>query len=270
MHGLKRCCIAQEAHHVAAPTFSQALLRVNAPNKIALSATPHRDDGLTKVIEWFVGPLFFHVQREDQGHVTVETLQYECPAYGQPPPVSRFGKLLHAAMVTQLCEDDQRTALIVDRVLELAAQGRHIIVLSARRPHCEEVQRLLAEAGVSVGLYMGGMAAELLQTSTRCAVILGTYSMANEGLDIPTLDTIVLATPQTKVVQATGRILREGGNRRCSPLVVDIFDKWACFTAQYYERRRFYRDAGFRLSRGGEEPGPRLAQLEAPAFRDES
>ena len=40
-------------------------------------------------------------------------------------------------------------------------------------------------------------------------IILGTYSMASEGMDIPKLNTIFLASPKSDVVQSVGRILRK-------------------------------------------------------------
>jgi hypothetical protein len=68
-------------------------------------------------------------------------------------------------------------------------------------------------------------------------VIVATYSMAAEGLDIKTLSTLILATPKTDVVQAVGRILRVKHER---PLIVDIVDSHDMFKKQWYKRRAFY------------------------------
>ena len=61
--------------------------------------------------------------------------------------------------------------------------------------------------------------------------------MAEEGLDIKTLSTLVLATPKTDIVQAVGRILRI---KHESPLIIDIVDSHEIFQKQFNKRRAFY------------------------------
>ena len=49
--------------------------------------------------------------------------------------------------------------------------------------------------------------------------------MASEGMDIPKLNTIILSSPKSDVVQSVGRILREKADvRKFHPLVIDIKD----------------------------------------------
>ncbi len=50
-----------------------------------------------------------------------------------------------------------------------------------------------------------------------------TFQMAQEGLDIPDLDTLFLSTPKGDIVQAVGRILRKYDGKK-PPMVVDILD----------------------------------------------
>ena len=58
-----------------------------------------------------------------------------------------------------------------------------------------------------------------LKESEKKQVIIGTYAMAAEGLDIKTLTTLIMATPKTDIEQSVGRILRE---KHGSPVVVDV------------------------------------------------
>ena len=60
----------------------------------------------------------------------------------------------------------------------------------------------------SVGYYVGGMSEQELKISETKQVVLATYSMASEGLDIPTMNAEFLITPKTDVVQSVGRVLR--------------------------------------------------------------
>ena len=81
----------------------------------------------------------------------------------------------------------------------------------------------------------------LKQTET-CKVIIATYAMAAEALDIKTLTTLIMATPKTDIVQAVGRILRVKHKR---PMVVDIIDGHDMFKNQWAKRRKFYKMSNY-------------------------
>jgi len=237
--------LIDEAHHVSAPVFLKCMYRSNCPYVVGLSATPYRKDGLSYVIEWFLGPIFFRIERENQAHVGIKVLSYDCPEYGLPPPtMARTGNINMAEVITRVSEDRTRNDILIQHVLELVREGRKVMVLSERRNHCMVLYEKLRP---HAGLYIGGMKQGDLKESEACQVIVATYSQANEGLDIPTLDTMVFATPKSDVIQAVGRILREGSNivKHQSPLVIDILDKYGVFYAQFCKRRKYYDRAGF-------------------------
>jgi superfamily II DNA or RNA helicase len=74
---------------------------------------------------------------------------------------------------------------------------------------------------------------------------LGTFSMASEGMDIPKLNTIILASPKSDVIQSVGRILREKANVRTHhPLIIDFKDthpNLSMFVRQCEKRIKFYK-----------------------------
>ena len=94
--------IVDEAHHICAKVFSQSLFKMCPKHIFGLSATPHRKDGLSKVLHWFMGPIFFAVERENQGQVEVFSIQYECPMFKNPPPCTRNGQLSLVNMIAHL------------------------------------------------------------------------------------------------------------------------------------------------------------------------
>ena len=96
----------------------------------------------------------------------------------------------------------------------------------------------------SVAFYVGGMKASALKDSERARIILATFAMAEEALDIKTLNTLVLATSKTNVIQAVGRILRV---KHARPLIVDIVDSHDTFLRQWGKRRAFYRKNGYTI-----------------------
>ena len=70
-----------------------------------------------------------------------------------------------------------------------------------------------------IGYYVGGMKKEELQKSEDKQIVLATYSMAAEALDIPSLNTLVMVSPKTDIIQSVGRILR---TRSSGKLIIDI------------------------------------------------
>ena len=75
-------------------------------------------------------------------------------------------------------------------------------------------------------------------------VIVATYAMAEEGLDIRTLTTLLMATPKVDVTQSVGRILRK---KYSEALVIDIVDSHSIFQRHYTKRKTFYRKQKFKV-----------------------
>ena len=256
--------IVDEAHHICAKVFSQSLFKLCPKHAFGLSATPNRKDGLTKVLHWFMGPTFFSVERKNQDQVDMFPLVYTCPRFEDPPPCTRFGKLSLPTMITELTEMPDRNRLILQTIKDLAKTTRQILVLSDRRFHCEYLHNKFKTTS---GLYMGGMKEEELAESSKKQIIFATFSQAHEGLDIPTLDTVILATPKSDIVQSIGRIMRETKGKKNNPQIYDVVDHWSVFFAMYNKRLRVYRQGGFNIPDQPKEetneflPGKCLIQL---------
>ena len=96
----------------------------------------------------------------------------------------------------------------------------------------------------SVGFYVGGMKEADLKISETKKIIVATYAMAAEGLDIKTLSTLFLVSPRSDVVQSVGRILRVKHER---PLVIDLIDPHTNFINQWNKRRAFYKKNKYKI-----------------------
>jgi superfamily II DNA or RNA helicase len=99
-------------------------------------------------------------------------------------------------------------------------------------------------AAGSVGYYVGGMKEHALKETEGKRVVIATYSMAAEALDIKTLTTLIMATPKTDIEQAVGRILRE---KHGTPIVVDIIDVHTPFQNQWTKRKQFYKKQNYKI-----------------------
>jgi superfamily II DNA or RNA helicase len=100
-----------------------------------------------------------------------------------------------------------------------------------------------------VGYYAGKVEGkkitnEQLQAAKTCQIVLATFAKVSEGTDIPTLDTLILATPAASIEQIVGRIQRIDENKR-PLLVVDPVWQTKYNQALAAKRRKVYKKLGF-------------------------
>ena len=111
-------------------------------------------------------------------------------------------------MITQMVRDDARNELIVSEVLELWKQKRRVMVVSERRKHLEALRSRLPPT-VQTCMYVGETSKKRKRSreadALEASVLFSTYSMGEEGLDLPFLDTLVLATPKKRLDQVIGQ-----------------------------------------------------------------
>ncbi len=246
--------IFDECHHLGASNFSQALLKVQTKYMLGLSATPTRDDGLTKVFEWYLGkPTYWEKRREADTTVSVKALQFhlEDPSYSDIP-VDYKGEPVLARLLTKVVECKERNQWITDQILELLEEpGRRILVLAERIKQLEDIEQRLHEHSllIDIGYYIGGMKEAVRDRAGADAqVLLASYAMASEAMNIKSLNTVILASPRKKVEQSVGRILRERpSERKVMPLIVDVVDSHGMYQGQWRKRRAFYKACGYKI-----------------------
>lgn len=249
--------IIDETHHVAAEVFSNALFKIVTPYMLGLSATMERADGLTKVFKLFLGEIVFSAQREKTDNVVVQQVMFLSDDEKFNEVVLNFkGQAQYSVMINKLTDFAPRRAFLmrVLRTLVATPQNRQIMVLSQTKSLLEDLHRDISQEGLaSVGYYVGGMKTAALKASEGNRIILATYAMAEEALDIKTLTTLLMATPKNNVTQAVGRILRV---KHEQPLVVDIVDPHYTFTNQWKKRQTFYRGNNYTIVKYTSETYP--------------
>ena len=172
----------------------------------------------------------------------IKTINFEDPTnekYNQVDTDFR-GNPMYSRMITNLCNNDNRTSMIINIIkheLKDIENVKQIMILAHNKSLINNIHDQIISFEPSVGLYVGGMKENELKNSENKKVIIATYAMASEGLDIKTLTTLFMVTPKTDVCQSVGRILRTNHSR---PLVIDIIDAHDIFKKQYNKRKKYY------------------------------
>ena len=275
--------IFDECHHLGAAHFSKALMKIQTKCMLGLSATPERTDGLSKVFGWYLGEMSTRIRaREEDTEVEVRVYDYTNTDEEYTKTSYDYrGNPIRARLLNTITEYEPRTRYLIPAIKQAYDEKRKTLILSDRRDHLLMWERLLKEAGApDVAFYVGGMKQNALEKSEEAQILLGTYSMAAEGMNIPTLNTIVLSTPKSNVEQSVGRILRQKKDeRQFNPLIIDILDQpHDCFVSQFRKRHDYFKKCGYKIKHWNTqgpldtEVTPLMSneiQLNGPAFIDE-
>jgi superfamily II DNA or RNA helicase len=248
--------IFDECHHLGAQHFSKTLQRVQTAKMLGLSATPTREDGLSKVFTWFLGePVYWEKTREPDAQVEVKGvwISTKDETYNDIP-VDWRGEPVMARLLTNILSCAERTREIVRWIRTLCAEpARKVLVLSERIGHLEAIEELLKEGApeLTTAYYIGGMKEQVREAGAATArVLLASYAMASEAMNIKTLNTVILASPRKAVEQSTGRILRvRPEHREVAPVIVDIIDSHSMYQGQWRKRSAYYRRCHYQIER---------------------
>jgi superfamily II DNA or RNA helicase len=240
--------LVDEAHHLAAASLVHALPLLAARNIVALSATPDRRDGLEHAIYWLAGPVSFVYKRLPSVtgiHGSVKVLKVLATGCSQHEKMYANGQLAFAEMTTSLSLDDHRNDYIL-RHIHNVLDRKKIIVVSALVNHCKALLDLIRPKNVPMALMAGPTVESDKAKDPNTKIVFATYSMLEEGYDDPVLDTLILATPRTRVQQTVGRIERSMANKLI-PLVIDIVDPFSIYPNMWFKRAHFYKSRGFQI-----------------------
>jgi superfamily II DNA or RNA helicase len=258
--------IFDECHHLGAQHFSKALMKIQTKTMLGLSATPKREDGLTKVFEWFLGePVYWEKIRDPDESVIVQPVFVTStdPVY-MDIPVNWKQEPIMGKLLTHVVECVERTEQIGSLLRELCKdERRRILVLSERISHLNSIEALLE--GITIGYYIGGMKEEVREAGAATAqVLLASYAMASEAMNIKTLNCVILASPRKNVEQSTGRILRVQANKRVvAPLIIDIVDVHGVYRSQWRKRCIYYRKCKYTISEDGKNEVDETVEIRA-------
>lgn len=253
------CIITDEVHRVSgSPTavtqYQMVLNSLSARHKYGLSATVHRADGMIQATYALVGKVAYQVPDEA---VADKIMKVGIYPVGTGIEISREalntdGTLNYTKLITYLTGNRTRNELIASCI-----ERRPSLILSDRLNHLEELMSLLPEDMQKDAVMVSGKMTSKTgkakreqaisdMRSGRKKYLFATYSLAKEGLDIPCLERLYMATPQKDyaiVTQSIGRIARtfEG---KADPMAYDFVDNIGYLVKSYKKRCSTYRKNG--------------------------
>ena len=234
--------VFDECHHLSAEVFSKIMINIVTNYTLGLSGTMKRKDGLTKVFEYFIGPVIHKEKTDLTADVLVKSIQVDFNNFDNVKTDFR-GNPLYSLMINELDCKERNDCIISIIKNELHKNPKQqIMILSNTKNLLHQLHEGIILFEESIGYYLGGMKEEKLKESESKKIILATYAMASEGLDIKTLTTLLMATPKSDVCQSVGRILRSKHER---PMVIDIVDNHQLFQNQYKKRCTYYKSKNY-------------------------
>ena len=242
--------LIDEVHHIGSEVFSCALFKIITQYTLGLSATMNRKDGTTYVFKMFLGDIVYKIAEKTQRHVQVRAIHYQGgnadPAFARVEYDFR-GNPAYSTMISKLCAYTPRSEFIIRVIQDMFAENgeQQIMVIAHNKNVLTYIHDAIeARAIATVGYYVGGMKESALKTTEGKQVVIATYAMAAEALDIKTLCTLIMVTPKTDIEQSVGRILRSDHEM---PVVVDIVDSHDPFQKQWAKRKTFYKKENYRI-----------------------
>ena len=250
--------VVDECHRASmsvtrATMFSKVLNNLACRYKYGLSATLHRADGLIKCTYALLGGVAHRVPDDVVNTMQVRIEKKETGVQISRECLDTDGTLVYAKLINYLAEHKRRNLIISDDLFKLSEQGHSIILLSDRVEHLNELYRLLPTEQQNDAVILHGkvkktdreLALEQMRNKEK-HILLATYQLAKEGLDVPCLDRLLLATPVKDyaiVVQSVGRIARvcEG---KGEPVVYDYVDDIGFLQGMWKKRCTSYRKDG--------------------------
>ena len=262
--------IVDECHRVSstATTFTRyekVLNHLSARHKYGLTATPERSDGLIKATFALIGKVAYEVPEEAVAdkvmNVTVQRIETGTPM-DEEKCLNFDGTINYVKLIEYLTTDNRRNFNIASGIV--ANKGHSCLILSDRLAQLQDIMELLPVDMLGECAFINGkmtskkakaereQAIEDMRTGKK-KYLFASYSLAKEGLDVPRLDRLYLASPakfSSVITQAVGRVRRTFEGKE-TPIVLDFVDEQIGYCERAWkERRRSYRKIGAEIHEG--------------------
>jgi superfamily II DNA or RNA helicase len=241
--------VADEAHHVSAPTWEAVINACPAYFRFGFTASPTRADGNHPTMRFIIGPIIHRQKFESPVKLEVVPTRTEFKALYRGP--FDWGALLNT-----LVRDEKRNSQIAKIVDSEIAEGNSVLVLSRRIEQLELVAEAMTEkAEILTGSRSKADRKRLLEEfrSGEIKCLLSTQ-LADEALDIQRLNRVCLIHPgkaEGRLIQQVGRAIRMHPDKEDAVIYDFIDHRVGVLRRQWDQRKRTYAKEKIDLRKKG-------------------
>lgn len=215
--------INDECHKTGSRTYTDIISNFRGKYINGYSATPFRNDGLDKVIEWYCGNILYKIEPQElikEGKIVgIEPIIRKTFFNTQlSDPAKQYSKLL-----SEISKDEARNQMIADDVIEEIRSGSICLILSDRKDHCRNLLDLIPDK-FGKALLMGDVDSSERDriiadvNNGKIRALVATSKLIGEGFDCNNLSAVFLTMPikyAGNIIQYLGRVMRpkEGKDR---------------------------------------------------------
>ncbi|PID77318.1 MAG: helicase [Deltaproteobacteria bacterium] len=223
--------IIDECHRVPATLFTEVVSRFDSHYMLGLSATAFRkDDGLTKLIYYFMGD---RIHRVDQEKLQQTGAVIRPKVVRKATPFTYHYRGDYQALIKALTLHQGRNLQIIQDIITQVKRdpGGTALIVSDRVSHCRLFEQHLEQSGIRVELLTGQTPKEQRHNivkdvqAQKVEALIATIQLISEGFDCSGLSSLFLTTPITfegRLLQVIGRIMRPAKNKQA--VVYDYVD----------------------------------------------
>lgn len=218
--------VVDEVHRAAATTFRGVVDMLPARWRVGVSADETRPDKMEPLVYATFGPVAYEVTRsvliEEGSVLDVECLlvmtPFEAPWYVEQRAVMQPD---HNRLLDEMTAHEPRNQLIAGIVAEENARGSQVLVLTHRVEHAHQVRGMVDACGLALGGRENAEQSAAALDAMRARAlrsVCGTVQSLGTGIDLPSVEVGVLATPignnRQLYGQIRGRLSRPGEGKR--------------------------------------------------------
>ncbi len=268
--------VVDECHHLSTSAesvkmFEKCVNYFNARYKLGISATLHRSDGLQNTTKKILGDVIYELKKsedktkfigyyENKPIIEVPASMFQVPAQihlvgtKYKPNDECFdtsSRIIFSTLISDLATNSDRNKQVLDIINKLDS---YTIVISERTSQLEYLHKKVPSS-----IYINGKTPKKKREQEieefrqgKHKVLFATYSLVAEGLDIPILENLVMASPvkdERLVIQAIGRCQRPSGDKKIAN-VYDLVDDVSILDKFTRKRKSVYKKEGWEIING--------------------
>lgn len=225
--------IVDEIHAIMAESLSECMSYLTPRYLIGLSATPHRPDGLDKLLDFYFG---------DPAKRIVRELHHPHDVYHIPTSITyeEDSKTQWSALISSQCNNQRRNELIVDILLHPVFRHRHFLVLCKRVDQAKYIADRVLEREEKETVSV--MTEDTNHFDANARIIVASIQKCGVGFSHDILDALVMASDvEEYFIQYLARVMR---TEHVKPIVFDVVDNHPTLKRHFRTRKQVYDESG--------------------------